>query len=32
MRFFDRKSELADLEKIRQRSEEVAHFTVLTVR
>ena len=32
MRFFDRKRELADLEEIRARSEEVAQFTVVTGR
>ncbi len=32
MRFFDRKSELADLQEIRERSEEVAQFTVVTGR
>ena len=32
MRFFDRKRELADLEEIRGRSEEVAQFTVVTGR
>ena len=30
MRFFDRKSELADLQEIRERSEGVAQFTVVT--
>ena len=32
MKFFDRKSELADLQEIRERSEEVAQFTVVTGR
>ena len=32
MRFFDRKRELADLEEIRARSEDVAQFTVVTGR
>ena len=32
MRFFDRKCELADLQEIRERSEEVAQFTVVTGR
>ena len=32
MRFFDRKRELADLQEIRERSEEVAQFTVVTGR
>ena len=31
MRFFDRKRELADLEEIRGRSEEVAQFTVVWI-
>ncbi len=32
MRFFDRKRELADLQEIRERSEGVAQFTVVTGR
>ncbi len=32
MRFFDRKQELADLQEIRRRSEDVAQFTVVTGR
>ena len=32
MRFFDRERELADLKEIRDRSEEVAQFTVVTGR
>ena len=32
MRFFDRERELADLREIRERSEEVAQFTVVTGR
>ena len=32
MRFFDRERELADLREIRERSREVAQFTVVTGR
>lgn len=32
MRFFDRARELADLKEIRERSESVAQFTVVTGR
>ena len=32
MRFFDRERELADLKEIRERSREVAQFTVVTGR